>query len=320
MQPAEASQTAWERSRVTSVIQHVTRSAMVAKAMKLRSEDLVPLALMNMGQAPIGVRAGCSAKIRSLYPSLRRTEQQVADFVLRDPEAALGLSARELARECSTSEASVVRFCQNLGYQGLPEFRTALMQDVLSAQGGLYEEITADDAPTDLLRKVVNLSVSALNDTLVVLDPGEFGRAVEALLQARRLHFFGAGGSAYIAQEAALKFLRLSIPTTSFIDRFSQVMSAALLGPGDVAIGLSYTGVTKEVVEALTTARQMGATTICITNFDRSPITQAADIKLLTGTTPTLLGGESGQSRVAQLTIIDALGAAVALHKQQTNV
>ena len=287
--------------------------------MKHRAEDLVPLALINMGQAPVGVRAGCSAKIRSLYPSFHRAEQHVADFVLRDPETALRLTSRELARECGTSEATVVRFSQNLGYQGLPEFRTSLMQDVLSAQRGLYEEVTADDAPADLLRKVVNLSVSALHDTLAVLDPGEFGRAVEAVINARRLHFFGAGGSAYIAQEAALKFLRLSVPAVSFIDRFSQVTSAALLGAGDVALGLSYTGVTKEVVEALTTARQTGATTICITNFDRSPITQAADIKLLTAATPTLLAGESGQSRVAQLAIIDALGAAVALHRNRTH-
>ena len=248
--------------------------------MKHRVEDLVPLALTNMGQAPVGLRAGCTAKIRSLYPSLHRVERQVADFVLRDRERALRLTARELARECDTSEASVVRFCQTMGYQGLPEFRTALMQDVLSAQHSIYEEVTADDSPADLLRKVVNLSITALNDTLAVLDPGEFARAVDAVVNSRRLHFFGAGGSAYIAQEAALKFLRLSITATSFIDRFSQVTSAALLGPGDVAIGLSYTGVTKEVVEALAIARQAGATTVCVTNFDRSPITQVADIKI----------------------------------------
>jgi len=279
----------------------------------------VPSLLADAAQAPLPA-IGCTAKIRSLHRSLPPAERRVADFVLRDPERTLWMTARDLAKGCDTSEATVVRFCQSLGYQGLPEFRTALIQEVFSSSRSIYQEVTDQDSPTELIRKVVNLSINALQDTIAVLDPQEFDRAVQALVNAQRLHFFGAGGSSYIAQEATLKFLRLSMPAVAFIDYFSQINSAALLGEHDVAIGLSYTGATESVVQALGTARQAGATTICITNFDRSPITEVADIKLLTGAFPALLGGEAGHSRVAQLCVIDALATAFALHKKSVAV
>jgi len=78
-------------------------------------------------------------------------------------------------------------------------------------------------------------------------------------------------------------------------------------------VGISYSGETYEIVEALQTARAAGATTIAITNFSVSPVAGAADQVLLTASQENILRGGAISSRIAQLSIIDTLFIAVAL-------
>jgi DNA-binding MurR/RpiR family transcriptional regulator len=90
-------------------------------------------------------------------------------------------------------------------------------------------------------------------------------------------------------------------------------MAAVSLRKGDVAIGISHSGSTKDVVDALTAARKAGATTIAITNFSPSPITKVADIVLLTAAPESAFGGEVLTSRIAQLCVVDVLSVTVAI-------
>jgi DNA-binding MurR/RpiR family transcriptional regulator len=90
-------------------------------------------------------------------------------------------------------------------------------------------------------------------------------------------------------------------------------MAAALIGRGDVAIGISHSGSTRDVVDVLASARKSGATTISITNFSPSPITRASDVVLLTASPESPLGGEVLTSRIAQLCVIDVLSVALAV-------
>jgi DNA-binding MurR/RpiR family transcriptional regulator len=85
------------------------------------------------------------------------------------------------------------------------------------------------------------------------------------------------------------------------------------LRAGDAAIGISHSGSTKDVVDALAAARGAGATAIAVTNFSPSPLSRAADIILLTSSPDTPLGGEVLTSRIAQLCVIDVLSVAVAV-------
>ena len=121
------------------------------------------------------------------------------------------------------------------------------------------------------------------------------------------------GYSSFTALDAKLKFTRLGLIADAFGDAHLQVMAAAALSPGDVAIGISHSGSTKDVVDALTAARRSGATTISITNFSPSPITRGSDVVLLTASHESPLGGEVLTSRIAQLCVIDVLSVALAV-------
>ena len=85
------------------------------------------------------------------------------------------------------------------------------------------------------------------------------------------------------------------------------------MGENDLAIGISYSGVTEEPVNSLKIAKQYGATTLCITNNSRSIITHYADIVLCTASYETDYISESMVSRIAQLSIIDMLFLGVML-------
>ena len=70
------------------------------------------------------------AVLRSILPSLPPAERRVAEGVLAQPGDIVFLSIGDLATRSSTSEATVVRFCQRAGFGGYPEMRLALATQV----------------------------------------------------------------------------------------------------------------------------------------------------------------------------------------------
>lgn len=261
-----------------------------------------------------------SPTVLAAYSALRPSEQRVADFVLSRPAFAMSLSARELGAMCHTSEATVVRFCQGLGYRGLTDFRAALLVEIATLERQSFLEIGLEDGPAELISKVVGRGTQVLQSILLELKPREFEKAVKAMARAKTLLLFGAGGSAYLASHISLEFIRVGAPIKTFIDYFSQMRAAQQLGKGDVAFGISYSGVTQGVIDVLTTARDGGATTICLTNYSGAPITKAADIKLTTGSATkgfVSKGGYLGH-KIGLLIVLESLVIAVALQMIRT--
>jgi DNA-binding MurR/RpiR family transcriptional regulator len=101
-------------------------------------------------------------------------------------------------------------------------------------------------------------------------------------------------------------------------DSYLQLMEVALLGPGDVVVGISQSGSSKDPVYTLQQAKATGASTICITGNAQSPITQYADVTLLSVAREARI--EAIASRLAQMSIADALYVTVALNKIDTAI
>ncbi|MGQ9631646.1 MAG: MurR/RpiR family transcriptional regulator [bacterium] len=270
-------------------------------------------------RSPSG-REGCLARLRGVYPSLNPAEMKVADFILKDPEAVIRLSITEVAEKSDTSEATVVRVSQLIGYQGFQELKIVLARDLGGSFRYIHEEIKRGDSASAIAEKVFQGNIQAIRDTLDILDRGEFERAIDAIRKAHHVDFYGVGTSGFVALDAQNKFLRIKIPSRAFIDPHSQAMSAALLDKGDVAVGISHSGSTKDIVDALSIAKSAGATTICITNYTHSPIIKVADIKLYTASRETTFRSGAITSRIAQLSIIDALFLGVAMSRYDETI
>lgn len=264
----------------------------------------------------IGASTGVLARLETIAPSLRESERKIAEYVLSHAVELVHLSITELADRTDTSEATVIRFAQRLGYPGYAALKIALALNLHETAPPLPGELTANDDVGSIKRRVIEASIESLNDTARLLDDEALRQAVDAIGAARRIEVYGVGGSAAIAQDAYSLLMQIGLPIVVVTDPHLQVMSAVQLRPGDVALAVSASGSTRDTIEALQTARDAGATCICLTRHLRSPITRVAHVTLLAVARPTVVGGHQLNARVAQLAVIDVLATATALRRQ----
>jgi RpiR family carbohydrate utilization transcriptional regulator len=246
-------------------------------------------------------------RIRGVYDALPRSERKVADYVLNHADEVIHSSVTDLAQTLEVSESTVVRFCQRLGYQGYPEFKILLARDLGTPFRDTYDTLNPRDDVSTVVRKTVQISIQALNDTLAVLDPNSVEEVVNLLMKTHHAFLFGCGGSGGSAQMAYQKMLRLGLPCSVCTDPHTQTLLAGLATERDVVIGISYSGNNEDVVRAMRVAQDRQARTVAITNYPTSPAAKLADVVLLTGAAETPLVSESGPSRVVQLAVIDVL-------------
>jgi DNA-binding MurR/RpiR family transcriptional regulator len=258
-------------------------------------------------------QAGCLTRIRSSTHGFKPAEKTIADFVLESPERIVQMSISELARDAGAGESTVIRFCRALGYGGYQEFKLRLAQDLVAPAEFIHEKISFKDTVDELAQKIFQTNLGAVEATMKALDRAMVEVAARAIADARRIDLYGVGYSSFTALDGKLKFARLGLRADCHGDAHLQAMACATLAKGDVAIGISHSGSTKDVVDALAAARKSGATCIAITNFSPSPLTKTADVVLLTAAPESPLGGEVLTSRIAQLCVVDVLSVAVAV-------
>jgi DNA-binding MurR/RpiR family transcriptional regulator len=256
-------------------------------------------------------------RIRMMMPLLTPLEAKVVDTVFALRDFSDGTSLKQIADDAGVSEAMVVKITKKLGFSGYRDFRTAVSQYNRQPTAEMHQELSADDTSQEIVQKVFRTSINALEETLSILDMEAFDRASDLIHRASQRDFYGVGGSAQIARDAAHKFLRIGVRAAVFDDSHMMLMSASLLGEGDIAIGFSHSGNTTAVIEAIQVARRNGARTIAITNYNSSALAQSSDVVLCSTAQGSPLMGENAAARIAQLNILDAVFVSVAQRDYQ---
>lgn len=271
------------------------------------------------------VGGGLLTILRAKMSTLRAGERKVANIIIERPNEIRQLSILDLAERSGVSEATVMRLCHALGCRGYSDFKVRMIEDLAVAHaagtrvaGESYAEVLKGDTIAVVVRKVLRMDIQALLDTMAVIDTAQIDAAVTLLLNARRVECYGIGGSGPVVQDAAYRLLRVGVTASACIDSHLQVVHAALLGPQDVALCISHSGVTRDTVDALLTAREAGARTIALTSFPDSPLAREADIKLLTAAVGSRWRTDAIPARIVQLSLIDALCVAIQLQQGET--
>lgn len=252
-------------------------------------------------------QTNCLTLIRASFPTLSEKEKQIAAYILEHPEKLIHLSINELAEATSCAEATIFRLCKRLGFRGYQAFKISLAKEVVTPIQDLHEAIQEDDSVPTIAQKVFATNIEALRDTAEILEGPSVAKAVELLAKAKRIDLFGVGGSASVIMDAYHKFTRTGIPTFYHTDTHMQAIQAALRGAGDVVVGVSHTGVNKDILQSLTIAKAAGAQIVTITGYGKTPVSKLADVALYTASRETVFRSEALSSRLAQLCIIDAL-------------
>lgn len=264
--------------------------------------------------------AAVLARIDSLWPSLGPAGQRIAEFIAKHPQEVVHMSVSEVAARTRSSEGSVVGLCKNLGATGFQQVKITLAQELVQPVQFIHEDLMKDDSVEATVRKIFQSNVQTLQDTQASLDVAAMAQAVKLLRQARRIEIYGIGSAAPIAEDAHYRMLRIGLDVKVVVDSHIQAISAALTGPGVVTLTISHSGSTHETVLATRLAKEAGATTICITNFGKSPLQAFSDLMLFTMARETSFRTEAMTSRIAQLAIIDALIACLALSDYDQSV
>ncbi len=251
------------------------------------------------------VKASSLARIRSRLPALAAAEQKVAQWVLQHADDVIHMSMAQVARECGVSDTTVLRFCRAAGFQGYTDMKLAIVQDLATPTQLVHDDITEEDDALTIARKVFLSNMQALQDTMEILDGEALARAADMLADARLILIIGVGTSGPIMQDMYHMLFRLGLNVRAQSDSYLQLMEAALVGPEDVVVGVSQSGSSTDPVLTMAEAKRNGAGTIVITGNAESPITQHADVTLLTVSRETR--AEAIASRIAQMTLVDAL-------------
>jgi DNA-binding MurR/RpiR family transcriptional regulator len=256
--------------------------------------------------------AGVLARLGSLIPSLRESERKIGEYVLANASDVVYLSVTDLADRTATSEASVIRFARQLGYAGYAALKISLALELRAAAVRLPTELTASSDAAGIKRRVLQLSIDSLQDTAQLLDDAALEGAIAALAAARRIEVYGVGGSGVAAQAAGIALMQIGLPAVAYTDPHLQIVAATQLRAGDVALAISKSGSTRDIVEALRAARDGGATCVCITRYARSPVTRVAHLTLLAPARPATVAGLPVSGEVARFAILEMLVAAAA--------
>ncbi|MDQ1910446.1 MurR/RpiR family transcriptional regulator [Paenibacillus sp. GD4] len=267
---------------------------------------------------------GGLVRIREAMNQLNPSERKVAEYILTDPKQTVELSVSQLAEYSGASQAAIVRLCKSLGLKGFPDLKLKIagdLQETVASQGKQgYQEIQPHDSITTIIENVSANNIQSIRDTVKILDASKVEEAVEALDQAARIYFFGVGASNLIAQDAQQKFLRINKTCFAFFDPHVQLTTAVTLTPRDVAVGISYSGETREVIATLRSAKEQGATTISITKYGTTSLHAHSDIPLCISSTENEIRSGAMASRITQLNVIDILYLGVASRNYDKSV
>lgn len=255
------------------------------------------------------------ALLKEILGSCTDAERKAAEHILSEPRAAVFCTIAELARRAETSAPAVVRLCKRAGLSGYRELQLLLARDLYAPSGqdepAPVFELDSSRTIEDIAKNLVERTKEALDRVLSLIAPRAMEDAVASIGAARSVAAFGVGASGIVAYDLSQKLARIGIPCSFALDPNVQIATACGLGASDVAVAVSYSGITTSVVRAVEEARACGTKVIAISKPGPSPLSRLADIQLAIPATESVFRQGASLSRSTQLVVVDILYGAL---------
>ena len=244
-------------------------------------------------------------------------QKRIANYIEEHYDTAAFMTAAKLGKPVGVSESTVVRFANELGYEGYPKLQKA-MQEMIRDKLTSVQRIdvtTTRIGNNHVLDAIMNQDIDKIRRTLEETSREDFEKAVQSIVKAKRIYIFGVRSTASLAQFLGYYFglifdnVRV-ITDTSKTHTYEQLFR---IEKDDVMIGISFPRYSTMAVEAMSLARDRGANSIAITDSMVSPLVSAADEVLLARSDMASVV----DSLVAPLSLINALIVATVLEKKE---
>lgn len=257
-------------------------------------------------------------RIKSNYNTFNATEKKIADYIIDNPRQVINSTISQVADKLGLADATIFRFCKKINLKGFQDLKITLATEFTNGiESYASYQINENDDEKSIISKVFQANITAINDTLQSLDPIKMEQATDAILEADRIVFIGNGGSGVIALDAQHKFLRTGLRVYAYTDYHMQLMAVSQLTDKDLIVAISHTGSNLNIMNVLEIAKENMTKSIGITSFPKSPISEMVDISLNAVSQETSYQFEAFASRIAHLSILDALYMGVKLKRKE---
>lgn len=237
-------------------------------------------------------------------------EKNVIRMILNHPDEVVEYSIHELAQKSFTSPSTIVRLCTKLEFKGYKEFHKVLIYELAvrkEANVKKLEKIKREDSQEDIVDKVTYRNIISLEKSRSLVNYEVLGKAVDELTACEHIFLFGIGSSLLVAKDAYLKFMRIGKSCQVYDDWHGQLLYAKCMTPKDIAIIVSYSGLTEEMIACGREVKKSGAKIIAITRFEASILAKMADYCLHVASTELMFRSGAMASRISQLNMVDIL-------------
>lgn len=261
---------------------------------------------------PIDILLYLQSEYAGMSPKLR----VLADYVLADPDSVQLQSITDLAVKSCTSETTIFRFCQLLGFSGYAQFKMALAielsQPKIASQshlGYVKRPLVIEESETNITKNCAEAAIAALEETVRFLDDASLNVAVDALHAARIIYIVGVAASSVVGHYLSYRLLRLGKSVIMYEDtHLASMQAATAYKTADVCwFIVSSSGSSKEVTHIAKIAFNNEATVIGLSNVRYSPLSKVATSVLVAANPEGPLSGGAFASKVGAMLIIDSL-------------
>lgn len=242
--------------------------------------------------------------IKENYNNIFLAEKKVADFILENPEKAVNANVSELANYSGVSEATVIRLCKHIGYQGYYELRIVLSRDLGRKQ---VSDVDVENIKMDTVSGLFQAFSSSILAIGKNLDQGKLLECANLIKTCKQVHIVAVGNTSPLAMYMGFRLGRLGVKCTHSMIPEYYMNYVNLADAEDIVIAISRSGESKQVVQALELAKEKGLKVIAITGFEYSPVSKLADYLLLSNVSGQSFDYYKGYSRLNETVVIDAL-------------
>jgi DNA-binding MurR/RpiR family transcriptional regulator len=261
--------------------------------------------------------AAFSQLISEHFSRLTKSEKRIANYLNQNQDEAAFLSAGDIAKRLQLSEATMVRFARNLGFESYPSMRVALQENFrhrLTHSARLRSRLDDLREAGDIFERLVASEISFLTESLQTLDRKALNQAVQLLSTHQRIFVFGLGPSVSLVDLLEIRLTRSLRHVISLRTSGKELLEPLLLmGKTDLMIAIAFFNLTPALQIVLEQANELKVPVILVTDTLGDQVGKKANVVLSARRGPV----SSFHSLTIPMTIINALLLAVSLADQK---
>lgn len=254
--------------------------------------------------------------IQIKFPRLSKGQKLIAEYILKHYDKAAFMTASKLGSSVGVSESTVVRFSNELGYNGYPELQKSLQEMIKNKLTTVQRLELSNDYITqeNALKGVLKSDMENIRATLEKINHKTFETVIDSLFRARKIYIIGLRSSNALAEFLGF-YLNVILDNVQIVsygvsDIFEQILN---ISENDLVIGIGFPRYAMRTIDVLSFAKSRKATVVAITDSLLSPLASKADYTLIAQSNMASFV----DSLVAPLSVINALIIAVGLREKE---